>query len=98
MSKKTPKYMLYATAGGTMFIAAEELGRKPGRIMVKDAAFIGRPADDVGFTFTPMKWVTMPVLYEAALLLDDELPQEMVPYFEQHQKTMAVAHMSRPKK
>jgi hypothetical protein len=97
MAKKTPKYMLYAAAGGTMFLAAEELGRKPGRIMVKDAAFIGRPANDVGFTFTPLKWVTSPTLYESALLLDDALPPDMVPYFQQHQKLMAEARKSQPK-
>lgn len=99
MAKYIPKYMIYATSGGTMmFIAAEELWRKSGRITVKDAAFIGRPPDDAGFTFTPMKWVRRPTLYESALLLDDNLPQDMVPYYQQHQKTMAEAHKAQPKK
>lgn len=93
---KTPNLMVYAVRDGYLFLAAEELGRKNGRIMVKDAAYISRPTNELGFLFTPLKWVDRPMLYESALLLDDAMPKDMVPYFLKHQEKMAEVRKARP--
>lgn len=78
------KLMLYAANGGTLFIAAQEISRQCGKIIVRDPAIPSRNENGVGYRFTPLQLVTQPSIYESALLLEDDMPEDMVPSYEQY--------------
>ena len=74
---------------GSIYIVAEELGRKDGKILLKSPAFVQPSPDGRGYDLQPVKFVDEPHLYTHALLLDDRAPQGLLPAYEKYQQKRA---------
>jgi hypothetical protein len=78
------KIFIHGTTGTV--IAAREISRKDGIILVKHPAFTQMRGDKSGFHFEPFSYVTREFnLYREGCLGDTDMPEIMVPFFEKYE-------------
>lgn len=81
----TLKVYVHASSGA--IIAAREMGRKDGIILVKHPAFTKLREDQNGFEFEPFTYVARTFnLYKEGCLGDTDMPAIMIPFFEKHEQ------------
>jgi len=84
-----PLFRMYLPATGGMALGGQETERKDGIIIVRDPVFISSREDGVGYTFTPVQFVTSGEpfrLYASGLLADFMMPAAIVPWFQKYQE------------
>lgn len=95
--KKVMVYIPMTPPIGSIYIVAEELGHKDGKIiMIKDPAFVQPSADGRGYDLQPVKFVDEPHLFIHALLLIDRAPQALLPFYEKYQSGRNEQRQYRP--
>lgn len=78
------KIYIHVSTGA--IIAAREMSRKDGIIIVKHPAFSKMRDDRNGFEFEPFTYVAQTFnLYKEGCLGDTEMPEIMVPFFENYE-------------
>ena len=100
MPAPKPKYMIYGIASGGVisYLAAQQLvyDEDAHTISVKDLAAPMPNENGVGFHFKAVAMTDHPVLHMSALLLEEEMPLELVPAFQQHQRIREEERRTRP--
>lgn len=82
--KGTLKIYVHGVSGAV--IAAREMSRKDGIIIVKHPAFTKTREDKSGFEFEAFSYVTRDFnLYKEGCLGDTEMPSIMIPFFEKYE-------------
>jgi hypothetical protein len=82
--KGTLKVFVHGATGTV--IAAREMSRKDGIILVKHPAFTKLRDDKNGFEFEALSYVARTFnLYKEGCLGDTDMPTIMIPFFEKHE-------------
>ena len=89
-----PHHRLYVLTSG-QYLVAQELGRKCGKIRVKDPALVAPAKTGLGFVFTPIMYVQTPTLYEQAIMFEDTLPGSILDSYLAYQKQLEKERDSR---
>lgn len=85
MSEERGRLKIFVHGVSGAVIAAREISRKDGIILVEYPAFVRLRDDKTGFEFEALSYVARTFnLYREACLGDTEMPNMMVPFFEKY--------------
>ncbi len=78
-----PNFMLFVPRfENLLYLAAQEIGRKDGKIRVREPAFVAMKQEQTGYNFMPIRFLEGDgELYESSLLFEMQMPMMMLPHY-----------------
>ena len=63
---------------------------------MSDPGVVANATSGVGYVFTPVKFMESCWLYDHAILMEADMPADMLPYYLQYEKNCQTERASRP--
>jgi hypothetical protein len=89
-------YKVYVPLTGNSYIGAEETAREGNAIAVRNPVMVSRATDGIGYAMHPIQFMLKPILHTTGLLMEDEMPPDMIPYYKKYVEIVEAERQHRP--